>query len=149
MQRVLRDCLNYRAIFIRNARHWRTHDHATRAFNRKRMIHRTLGFIMPVILAGCAQSELESQPYQPDYSHGMALYEGKCGSCHDNGKKNAPSIKDPEEWDIQTLTNPGIVEQHRRMRFLGGVDPVRLSQYDEADVLFYIHQEIGDREASY
>jgi mono/diheme cytochrome c family protein len=113
------------------------------------MTNLILGFIFLIILTGCSQSELDAQSYEPDYSQGMAVYEGQCGRCHDSGKKNAPSIKDPEEWDIQTLMRPGIVGQHFSMRLLHGPSQTRLSQYDEADVLYYIRQEIGDREESY
>ena len=112
------------------------------------MAHILLGFIFMALVAGCSNTQVEKTPYQPDIAHGMTLYAGQCGGCHDSGTRNAPSIRDPEEWDIQTLTRPGIVHQHLAMNLLRG-SSARLSEYDEADVLFFIHREIGDREANY
>jgi mono/diheme cytochrome c family protein len=112
------------------------------------MAHIIVGFIFMTFLAGCSNAPVVPPPYQPDLANGKALYVGQCGGCHDSGNRNAPSIRDPEEWDIQTLTRPGIVRQHLALNLLSPAG-ARLSEYDEMDVLSYVHQEIGDREANY
>jgi cytochrome c5 len=98
-------------------------------------------------LVGCSNTQPEHQAYQPDLSHGEAVYQGQCGSCHDTGKRGAPSIADGEDWDLQTLAGPGIVQQHLAMNLLKGPGgQSRLSEYDEADVLFYIKSAVANGE---
>jgi cytochrome c5 len=100
--------------------------------------------------AACSNQKPVGQAYQPDYARGMSLYEGQCGSCHDAGRKSAPSIRDAEEWDLRTLTGPGAVQQHLAMNWLPErVRQKGLSENDEADVLYYIKQEIGKADTGY
>ena len=100
--------------------------------------------------AACSNQKPMGQAYQPDYARGMSLYEGQCGSCHDAGRKSAPSIRDAEEWDLRTLTGPGAVQQHLAMNWLPeSVRRQGLSENDEADVLYYIKQEIGKSDTGY
>ena len=103
-----------------------------------------------LVNAACSNQKPVGEAYQPDYARGMTLYEGRCGSCHDSGKKSAPSIHDAEEWDLRTLAGPGAVQQHLAMNWLPGrVRQQGLSQNDEADVLYYIKQEIGNADTGY
>lgn len=102
---------------------------------------------LALVLAGCSNTQPEHQDYQPNLSHGEAVYQGQCGSCHDSGKRSAPSIADGEDWDLHTLAGPGIVRQHLAMNLLKGPGgQSHLSEYDEADVLFYIKNEIANGE---
>lgn len=107
-------------------------------------------FILALLVnAACSNQKPAGQAYQPDYARGMALYEGQCGSCHDSGKKSAPSIHDAEEWDLRTLAGPGAVHQHLAMNWLPGRVRQGFSENDEADVLYYIRQEIGNADTGY
>jgi cytochrome c5 len=106
-----------------------------------------LGFL---VNAACSNQKREGEAYKPDYERGMVLYEGQCGSCHDSGKRSAPSIHDAEEWDLRTLAGPGAVQQHLAMNWLPGrVRRQSFSENDEADVLYYIKQEIGNADTGY
>lgn len=101
-------------------------------------------------LAGCSNTQPEQETYQPDLAHGELVYKGQCGSCHDAGKRSAPALSDAEDWDLQSLSAPGIVRQHWAMNLLKGQGYQNpLSEYDEADVLFYMKSEIGDGESRY
>ncbi len=115
------------------------------------MIHSAavLLILFTVGLAGCSNASLDSGQYQPDSTHGMALYRAQCSSCHDTGRQNAPSIKDAEDWDIQTFAQLGIVRQHFAMNLLPGAHAARFTQHDEADVLYFMEQEIIQHDASY
>ena len=97
------------------------------------------------ILAGCSNSPVDSAAYKPNYAKGKIIYERQCRSCHDTGKQGAPSIKNIEDWDTTTLFRPGITQQHLVMNLLKGPGAA-LSEHDEADVLYYLDEEIGDRE---
>ena len=112
---------------------------------------RFLFFILALLInVACSNQKPAGQAYQPDYARGMALYEGQCGSCHNSGKKSAPSIHDAEEWDLRTLAGPGAVQQHLAMNWLPGRGRRQdFSENDEADVLYYIRQEIGNADTGY
>jgi|GEM_PF-830128 len=98
-------------------------------------------------LPGCSTRTPEAEVHQPDFMNGMALYKGQCAQCHDAGKRNAPSIKEAEEWDFQSLNTPGIVQRHVAMSLLKTYgERANLSEYDEIDVLYYIRKEIADTE---
>ena len=105
-------------------------------------------FFLLALLAGCSHSPVDSTTYKPDYARGKAIYESQCRSCHDTGKRGAPSIKDIEDWDTTTLTRPGITQQHLVMKLLQGPN-ASLSEHDDADVRYYLFEEIGDREENY
>lgn len=111
---------------------------------------RVTPWLPALALVGCSNTQPEHEAYQPDLSHGEAVYQGQCGSCHDTGKRNAPTLADAEDWDLQSLSTPGIVRQHLAMNLLKGRgDQNALSEYDEADVLFYMKSEVGDGESMY
>ena len=85
----------------------------------------------------------------PDAVHGRALYQQQCAACHDAGK-NAPSLRDPEDWDIKLLDAPGIVQKHQSMRMPSGYrGPGRLAPQDERDILFYLRTAIDEAELKY
>ncbi len=108
--------------------------------------------IMSIVsLVACSSTEKKArgQSYQPDPFHGKNLYKNDCGSCHDTGNEGAPSLKDSEEWDVQSLSRLGIVKDHQKRQFLPGANPSKLSAEDEADVLYYIRTELSVREAGY
>jgi len=106
--------------------------------------------LFALVLAGCSNTQPEQETYQPDFANGEQVYKGQCGSCHDAGKKSAPALSDAEDWDLKSLSAPGVVRQHLAMNLLKGQGYENpLSEYDEVDVLFYIKSEIGDGEYRY
>ncbi len=106
--------------------------------------------LLAMTLAGCSNTQPEHQVYQPNLPHGEAVYKGQCQSCHEAGKRNAPSITDAEDWDLQTLSAPGVVQQHLAMNLLEGQGRrAQLTQYDESDVLFYIRNAVGEGDSKY
>lgn len=115
----------------------------------KAMAVRSLALLCVSLLAGCSGGSPDAGHYQPDYNRGLTLYNAQCGSCHEDGRLNAPSIHDQEEWDPGTLSRPGVMRQHLAMNWLSAVRSAPLSEYDEADVLFYLQQELGKAESSY
>ncbi len=85
----------------------------------------------------------------PNAAHGMLLYKEQCAACHDAGK-NAPSLRDPEDWDIKHLNAPGIVQKHQSMRMPPGFrGPAHLAAQDELDILFYLRTAIEEAELKY
>jgi len=87
---------------------------------------------------------------QPDLLHGKAIFKAQCASCHEQGRKNAPSIKDAEEWDIQTLKAPGVLARHGTLRgTLGAPKISTLSTADEVDVLTYIEGQVNEIDPRY
>lgn len=85
----------------------------------------------------------------PDAAHGRSLYQQQCAACHDAGK-NAPSLRDPEDWDIKLLDGPGIVQKHQSMRMPSGFKgPGRIGPQDERDILFYLRTAIDEAELKY
>lgn len=103
-----------------------------------------------LLLASCAgESPPPSKGPGPSYEKGKTIYRQQCAGCHDAGK-NAPSIRDPEEWDLGSLNAPGIVGKHKVMRMPSGYPaPISLSGQDETDVLFYIARTVEEAEQRY
>jgi len=73
-------------------------------------------FLSGSLLMACSGSPPAPEATKaPDAAHGRLLYQQQCAACHDAGK-NAPSLRDPEDWDIKHLDAPGIVQKHQSMR---------------------------------
>lgn len=105
------------------------------------------GFLLLSACAGESPPPMGKQG--PNAAHGKVIYQSQCAGCHDAGK-NAPSIRDPEEWDLKSLDAPGIVGRHRVMRMPSGYPaPIRLSTQEEADVLDYIARTVEEAEQRY
>jgi len=99
------------------------------------------------MLAGCAGKDTGMMAsYHPDPQHGMALYASGCGTCHDRGREGAPALGDPEEWDMQSLQQAGVVRQRHDQQWLAGQP---LSGHDEADALAWIRQTLAERNPDY
>ena len=106
--------------------------------------------LFALVLAGCSNTQPEQEIYQPDLAHGELVYKGQCGSCHDAGKRSAPALSDAEDWDLQSLSAPGIIRQHLAANLIKRqANQGPLSEYDEADVLFYMKSEVGEGESRY
>lgn len=87
---------------------------------------------------------------QPDPVHGKSIFKAQCASCHEQGRKNAPSIKDAEEWDLQTLKAPGVLARHGTLKgSLGAPRFSALSTSDEVDVLTYIEGQVNEVDPRY
>ncbi len=115
------------------------------------MLKKFIACMLMAGFAGCTNTQPTTPVavHAPDYAHGNAIYASQCGSCHEVGKRNAPSIKDAEDWDVRTLERAGIVRQHLALNLLDGNGRDRLSDNDETDVLFYMKQTIAERESAY
>ena len=104
---------------------------------------------MLTLVAGCSGAKKTvKQAYQPDLAKGASIYRAQCSQCHDTGDYGAPELKMAEDWDIQTLSRPGIVKQHQTMNVVFPASS-RLSDEDEADALYYIRHELSERERDY
>lgn len=103
-----------------------------------------------ILLIACTGSPPAPEALKtPDAAHGRSLYQQQCAACHDAGK-NAPSLRDPEDWDIKHLDAPGIVQKHQSMRMPPGFKgPSRLTPQDERDILFYLRTAIDEAELRY
>lgn len=115
------------------------------------MIQRLLVlFLSGFLLMACSGTPPAPQAAKPpDAAHGRSLYQQQCAACHDAGK-NAPSLRDPEDWDIKHLDTPGIVQKHQAMRMPSGFrGPGRLAPQDERDILFYLRTAIDEAELKY
>lgn len=115
------------------------------------MIQRLLVLLLSgSLLMACSGSPPAPEAVKaPDAVHGRALYQQQCAACHDAGK-NAPSLRDPEDWDIKLLDSPGIVQKHQSMRMPSGYrGPGRLAPQDERDILFYLRTAIDEAELKY
>ncbi len=87
---------------------------------------------------------------QPDLVHGKAVFKAQCARCHEQGRNNAPSIKDAEEWDIQTLKTPGVFARHGTLRGAPRASGMSvLSSSDEVDVLTYIEGQVNEIDPRY
>lgn len=101
------------------------------------------------LVAGCSTPKKNvQQAYQPNLEHGTTIYRTLCSECHDAGALGAPELKVTEDWDIQRLSRPGVVKQHLTMNYISSA-PSALSSEDEADVLYYIRHELGERDKDY
>ena len=113
-----------------------------------------LRFLFPlgfgVLMVACSSTPPTPDVVKaPDAAHGMALYKQQCAACHDAGK-NAPSLRDAEDWDIKLLDAPGIVQKHQSMRMPSGFSgPGRLQAQDERDILYYLRTVIDEAELKY
>jgi mono/diheme cytochrome c family protein len=107
-------------------------------------------FLSGSFLMACSSSPPAPEVVKaPDAAHGRSLYQQQCAGCHDAGK-NAPSLRDPEDWDIKHLNAPGIIQKHQSMRMPPGFKgPGRLTPEDERDVLFYLRTAIDEAELKY
>lgn len=104
--------------------------------------------LLVACIAGCSNSPVDSTSYKPNYANGKSIYASQCRSCHDTGKQGAPSIEYVDAWDRTTLFRPGIIRQHLEMKLLQGAGAA-FSAHDEADVCYYIDEQLGDREEAY
>ena len=111
--------------------------------------NRLLSLLCIALIAGCSTPKKETAPlaYRPNLEHGSKVFIGLCSSCHDKGEQSAPSLRDPEEWDLQKLSRPGIVRQHMNMSYLSRARS--LSEADERDALFFIQSTLNDRDKEY
>lgn len=102
------------------------------------------------LLLACSGSPTVDQATKPpDAARGMAVYKQKCAGCHDAGK-NAPSLRETEEWDLQQLESIDVLRRHQSMKMPSGFSPPgRLSAQDEKDVLYYIKSVIEEAELKY
>ena len=102
-----------------------------------------------LVSVGCSGAKKTvKQAYQPDLAKGASIYRTQCSQCHDTGDYGAPELKMAEDWDLQTLGRPGIVKQHRAMNVVFPASS-RLSDEDEADALYYIRHELGEKNKDY
>jgi cytochrome c2 len=102
-----------------------------------------------VLMSCTSSSPLREDTTPPDTAHGQSLYKDRCSACHDAGK-NAPSIKEPEEWDTQRLAASDIIRKHQSMRMPAGfAAPGHLSAKDEKDVLAYLKIALEEAELKY
>jgi cytochrome c5 len=111
------------------------------------------GLITLLVIAGCTVSKPKEESltrYKPDVAQGKGIYLARCASCHDSGKAGAPSIREPEEWDVQKLAQTGILDHHK-LKNLIGLSPngLPLSGHAEADVLAYIMEEVVESDTRY
>lgn len=115
----------------------------------------TLIAFLYLLLSGCSGGKKKPSPaqaYQPDFRQGMSVYNAHCGECHNTGRRDAPTLDAPEEWDFHALAMPGIVQEHAAKGFLGMPRPNgvgRLSNENIADVLHYMARRITDAEEKY
>lgn len=107
----------------------------------------TLG-LLAALAAGCSTSRKPVQAYQPNLAHGATVYRASCGECHDAGALGAPELKVTEDWDIQSLSRPGVVKLHLKMNYISTA-PSTLTDESEADVLAFIRHELGERDKDY
>lgn len=108
-----------------------------------------------LLLSGCSDGKKKpapSQAYQPDYRRGMYVYNAYCGECHNTGRRDAPTLDDPSEWDFRALGMPGVLQDHAFKGFLsmpGQNAGAKLSQENIADALHYMTRRITDAEEKY
>ena len=115
------------------------------------MFQRSLYLILiPILLTACNSTAPTREDSAPaDVAHGQAIYKERCSACHDSGK-NAPSIREPEEWDTQRLATADIIRKHQSMLMPSGMSaPGRLSGKDEKDVLAYVKSALDEAELKY
>lgn len=115
------------------------------------MFQRQLLLILSLsMLVACSGSPPVTQETKaPNADHGKTIYKQQCVGCHDAGR-SAPSLREPEEWDIQQLETPDILRRHQSMRMPSGfAAPSRLSAQDEKDVLYFVKTVIEEAELKY
>ena len=109
--------------------------------------------VIIMVITGCSASKTKKEaslPYQPDIAQGKLVYETRCASCHDSGKRGAASIREPEEWDTQKLAQPGILNHHQAKNLVrSSANGISSSDHSEADVLAYIMKEVVENEKGY
>ena len=111
---------------------------------------RAVVVLLGCFLAACStpKKEVPVAPYVPNLANGTKVYQEQCKTCHDKGSHGAPSIKEPEEWDLQRLTRAGSSKQHQLMGYLRPTT-LKLSENDEKDALYFIRQQLDDRDKDY
>ena len=107
-------------------------------------------FFLAFFLSACStpKKEVPIAPYVPNLANGSKIYQDQCKGCHDQGVHGAPSIKEPEEWDLQRLTRAGSSKQHQLMGYLRPTN-LKLTEHEEKDALYFIQHQLDDRDKDY
>lgn len=103
-------------------------------------------FVISVLLHGCTGTMPEEVPAPvveraPDYRHGARVYRLYCGTCHDSGQSDAPTLDDIEAWDERAFQWESVLKQHAAQGFLEMPpqgDHLELSEQSMNDVMFFM-----------